>query len=132
MTPGGEKEMNVELLRKIAAVIQEKRGQFDMRFWHHRKDTGFRADALCSLPEEVRISCKTTHCIAGWAQVLAPNRDCTVEAEEDAKRVLGLNHDQASRLFYADHWPKGFGAWKATKRQAAARIEHFIATNGAE
>lgn len=84
------------------------------------------------LPKEKQISCKTTHCIAGWAQVLDPNRDCEEPAVNDGQRLLDLNDDQACRLFYADGWPKGFGGWRATKVQAAARIEHFIKTRGKE
>jgi len=131
--------MNVRLLREIAKVIQEKPRQFNMRFWHLDKKNklfswsdGIKADALCELPEDRRIACTTTHCIAGWAQVLSPDRKCKVKAEKDARRLLELTPKQAYRLFYADNWPKGFGHWKSTAKQAAARIEHFIKTAGEE
>lgn len=128
--------MNIRLLRKIAKAIQvpENKGQFSMDYWHRFKGKGEEEEVgvLCSLPEEKRISCNTTHCIAGWAQVLDPKRNCHEYAEYDAQQLLGLTNDQASRLFYADAWPKGFGGWRATRAQAAARIERFIQTKGAE
>lgn len=76
--------MNVRLLRKIAKVIQEKPREFDLRNWHHVRGTNSNDRALCDLPKEKQISCKTTHCIAGWAQVLSPKRDCGESAEYDA------------------------------------------------
>lgn len=125
--------MNVRLLRRIAKVIQltENKGQFDMKRWHSDKTANGSVAALCELPKEKQISCTTTHCIAGWAQVLSPDRDCHKPAEDDAMRLLGLDGDQAFRLFYADQWPKGFGQWRATASQAAARIEKFIKSKGA-
>lgn len=145
--------MNVELLRNIAAVIQEKPAEFNMNSWHHAEDPNYDyyGIALCDLPKDKQISCDTTHCIAGWAQVLSPDRDCKVRASVDAKRLLQLDDEQADRLFYVekdcgdtDGWPKRFrgrkkkgmdeleSAWSMTPRQAAARIEHFIATGGTE
>lgn len=126
--------MNVRLLRKIAKIIQEPKtkGQFSMKTWHKDKKDNEAYNILCDLPKEKQISCNTSHCIAGWAQVLSPNRDCKQYADTDAQRILGLDSYQAYRLFYADAWPKGFGKWRATPAQAAARIEHFIKTKGAE
>jgi hypothetical protein len=123
--------MNVELLRKIAAVIQEKPREFSMKTWHKRKGssaTGY----LDALPKGKEVACGTTHCIAGWAQALAPNRKPREWALDDAKRVLRLTDDQATLLFYGGNWPKGFGGERATASKAAARIEHFIETGGLE
>lgn len=113
--------MNVELLRKIAAVIQEKPELFDMQYFNWRN------------------SCGTSHCIGGWAE------DMTGLPMQEALNISNL---EARRLFYVDGdfsdeeegdeggWPKQFHGvpepWKPTPQQAAARIEHFIATNGAE
>jgi hypothetical protein len=130
--------MNVRLLRRIAKVIQEKPKEFNMSSWHRDK-VAARAgiwsasvDALCELPKERRISCTTTHCIAGWAQVLSPDRNCKELAEVDAMRLLDIHPEQAMRLFHGCNWPSGYGKWRATAAQAAARIEHFIKTKGAE
>lgn len=124
--------MNTRLLRRIAKVIQEKRGEFDMKWFHRIAKDHRSAEALCELPKDKQVGCGTTHCIAGWAQVLSPKRDCLMDAERDASRLLGLTANEATRLFYADEWPSGFGRWNATKKQAAARIEHFIKTGGRE
>lgn len=113
--------MNVRLLRRIAKVIQEKPREFDMRTFHNQKD------------------CGTTHCIGGWAEALTGKNP--IEA-------LGLTGDESDRLFYVQiknhEWPKRFlgrkrknmtwreYVWLPTARQAAARIEHFIKTKGAE
>lgn len=114
--------MNVELLRKIAAVIQEKPAEFDM--------LNFTAITECG----------TSHCIGGWAEKLTGM---------PMRKALGIDYDQAQRLFYIEGdyedddsgeeiggWPHQFrgvdNEWKPTPAQAAARIEHFIATEGRE
>lgn len=137
--------MNVRLLRKIAKVIQEKPRQFNMTYWHRNENVAMERirawdfksfESLCDIPADKQISCDTTHCIAGWAQVLAPNRKCSIPASEDAQRLLGLTEQQASRLFFADCWPKEFlgtkHIWRMSPAKAAARIEHFIKTKGRE
>jgi hypothetical protein len=109
--------MNVELLRKIAAVIQEKPAEFDM--------ADFTKYATCG----------TAHCIGGWAHVL------TGGAEETANSIRGrlalkLSETEACRLFYCDQWPiqfqHGETGWEVPPALAAARIEHFIETGGRE
>lgn len=115
--------MNVELLRKIAVVIQEKPQLFDML--HFSSDT----------------KRGTAHCIGGWAEELTG---------KDKYTALDIPVMQAARLFYVCDgmgeplWPRRFlgrkkkgmshevSKWRPTPKQAAARIEHFIATNGAE
>lgn len=122
--------MNVELLRKIAAVIQEKPTEFRMSSWHG--------------------ICRTTHCIGGWAQVLSGEKESTdsfamaklldIEAIADEVDDSEIDSEcEAGRLFFCSWWPKQFlGAYmetdgdKAMAKIAAARIEHFIATGGAE
>lgn len=113
--------MNVELLRKIAVVIQEKPAEFDMRGFTRHTERG------------------TTHCIGGWARQLTGNYNMA--------QALGLTEQQADRLFYVESadtegWPKQFRgvedggdwehAWRPTIAQTVARIEHFIATDGHE
>ena|ERR1700728_4187244 len=137
--------MNVKLLRKIAKVIIEKPRQFDMSRWHHNKKAREHDwsrgvyesyTALCDLPQEKQISCDTTHCIAGWAQAISPDRKCKTPAEKDAKRLLQITPSMANRLFYCDNWPEQFqgkrDTWKPTRKQAVERIKHFISTEGAE
>lgn len=138
--------MNIKLLREIAKVIIEKPRQFNMNYWHKNEKERVRAmnageyksfGALCDLPQEKQIACDTTHCIAGWAQALSPDRKCKVKADKDAKRLLGLTPTQAKRLFFCSSWPDKFRGknndlWNPTRKQAAARIEHFIKTRGAE
>lgn len=108
--------MNVRLLRKIAKVIQEKpRVLFDM-------DNG-NMDGDCGTP----------HCIMGWAHALTG---------VDSMAALGLTADQWLRLYHVSEWPERFATYRRkpvgmkwsliTPKQAAARIEHFIKTGGAE
>lgn len=121
--------MNVELLRKIAAVIQEKPEEFDMRMWHAKN------------------ACATTHCIGGWAQVLSGVPEDEDRPDQMAS-LLGLSYEiveedgainldtdcEASRLFFRHNWPTQFQRPRASidPVNAAARIEHFIATEGRE
>lgn len=123
--------MNIELLRKIAAVIQENPRQFSIRDWHTAKGLG-PFGKLNTIPEKKRVACGTTHCIAGWAQVLSSKSSHSGWAKEVAMEKLGLNEDEANRLFYADNWPRGFGGNNTNAVKTAARIEHFIATEGRE
>jgi hypothetical protein len=107
--------MNVKLLRRIQRKILElaespkTKPLFDMRHF-----TGYSR-------------CGTSHCIGGWA------REMTGKPIKVALDVYG---EEASRLFYCDLWPKKFQGRKEpylpTPKQAVARIDHFIATNGAE
>lgn len=115
--------MNVELLEKIAEVIVEKCGQFDMDTWHGE-------------------GCGTAHCIGGWAEVLTGSEPgYSLIAKAQLLGIgYGLNDSQAGRLFYLDCWPEGFrNAYRDEERDplakakiAADRIRHFIATDGCE
>lgn len=116
--------MNVELLRKIAAVIQEKPSKFDMVYLHSDRE-GEPSDRDCG----------TSHCIAGWAGVLL-DKDI---GNGNFRRVARCSEKAESRLLFDENWPEPFRSryQKAKQRRtrakvAAARIEHFIATNGAE
>lgn len=118
--------MNVALLEKITEAILVNPTDFSMDQWH----------------------CETTHCIGGWAQ-----RCSGVEETTDVQQMaelLGIEYKrnshqlvdedcQAGRLFLASLWPKVFrDVYYATKdnsaraQVAAARISHFIATEGRE
>lgn len=125
--------MNVALLKKIKARILAKPNAFRMDRW----------------------SCGTAHCIAGWACVLngvkptklyvgAADRSVTPDGtyvETRAADLLGLESadlgGNAERLFYEYEWPARFRSdptvgRKLKAKRAAARIDHFIATGGAE
>lgn len=120
--------MNVELLEKIKAEILKRPAQFYMGSW----SSGNLKD--------LDHSCGTTACIAGWACFLG--NDFSLEfIPHRARRLLELDSDQGGRLFHVSYWPDGFaqayneaqwGDDDEAARIAAARIDHFIATNGAE
>lgn len=127
--------MNTRLLRKIASAIMEKPRQFDMNAFHKNKVLG-SVSVLCDLPKEMQASCGTTHYIAGWAQILSSKRNCRNESFFDAQKLLDIDRQSAARLFYCDEWPDQFkgkkDVWNPTRKQAVARIEHFISTKGSE
>lgn len=115
--------MNIERLREVARVIQEK--PFDM--------------SMFNIDEE----CGTAHCIGGWAETIWPEHNRPLDSYPGEKS-LELTSEEAHMLFLADKWPKKFlgeissddlflGNWeKISPATAAARIEHFIATKGRE
>lgn len=88
--------------------------------------------------------CQTTRCIGGWAQHLAGDRAYRQVFRDDAgyalpgQRELGLTDHEAARLFYIEEWPMYFSAYSGTghrsttAKNAALRIDHFIATEGRE
>lgn len=125
--------MNVRLLRRIAKAIVENPRQFDMDTFHKSKGYG-SACVLADIPEKEQHSCNTTHCIAGFAQILSSKSDYKMDAALDARRLLDIDHVAAARLFYCDAWPEQFRGkkevWKPTRKQAFDRIEHFIKTGG--
>lgn len=100
-------------------------------------------------------SCGTVACIAGWTTLLTTklkphqcDEDLMYSAFSIARKELSLSISQAQRLFYpwvgqsnddrVETWPKK--VWKCykdgNKEQkaaiTAARIDHFIATDGRE
>jgi hypothetical protein len=116
--------MNVRLLRKIAKVIQEKPRQFDMR-WLHMKAN-----------KPTLMKCGTAHCILGWASVMLKKDIGNGGSGCDA---LGVDMESLNRLIFVGGWPIQFSKPHETRKTnhakakiAAARIEHFIKTKGAE
>lgn len=124
--------MNVPLLREIQQRILAEPDAFRMDKW----------------------TCGSAHCIAGWACAL---RGYKLHREHDytrrkwhvferhvpiaiaARALLGITSDKAGNLFHVATWPEQFlSAYdRTTNRTARAaiateRIEHFIATDGAE
>lgn len=104
--------MNVRLLRKVQKKIQDSPELFDMKDWDGKNE------------------CGTTHCIGGWGRALYRGRKSSM------LDMFGIGLEQFTRLCNSCKWPKRFQGrkdpWKPTIKQAVARIDEFIATNGAE
>lgn len=93
--------MNIKLLKRIKRQILRNPKQFSMAHWH----------------------CGTTHCIAGWAQVLAGKAPDVHHAVWDARHALAISDEQADQLFYRTNWPK-----EIQDRWIEARVNHKSAT----
>lgn len=141
--------MNIELLRKIQAIVLEEPKRLVMERW-------------ISIPVDRRDSrvpeCGTMGCVAGWATLLsrqAQQKDSTFRELAEEIRELGsivqhtgatalkLDHGQATRLFYLNSWPPDFAnAFTGASQYpdylvrraniTSLRIDRFIATDGAE
>jgi hypothetical protein len=137
--------VNVPLLRQVQAAILAKPDAFDMSGWCGSTSCiAGHAAAIAGwlLPKGDPFS------VAGWRVDVKPaaevGRPEVVHVvgfvgPEPFIRVLDLTEAQAERLFHAVSWPREFeDAYDAAPTPAAAarvavdRIEHFIATDGAE
>jgi hypothetical protein len=147
--------MNVRALRravKRARKEVEARNVFDMGSWAAKLYTSNRQ-------RQQGEPCGTACCLAGFSiptrrmQKLL-NTGRSTEIEFEAMDALGIDSDQASRLFHTGGWPWPFyDAYYTAYRQARKsrvctqkrvkaelakvqalhdRVEHFIATEGAE
>lgn len=128
--------MNVELLTRVKEAILAAPQLLDMSDWNHP------------------INCGTAHCIAGWACALdgwemqSPINSCMItkpdnrnsDTEQVARDLLCLSSEQSDKLFYASRWLLDhkhpyYETKKGSQERAeitAKRIDHFIATEGAE
>ena len=141
----------VKQLRKLEKYILAEPRRFNMRAWVEGHAT--------SVFRRQKPPCGIVGCLGGNAIVME-GHDLTYDdsrrvlidgrmtsVEPMARRILGLDLDQADRLFYVHSmqpaakyaWPEKFdkayrkaGSMKARARVAVARIEHFIATGGDE
>ena len=142
--------MNVELLEKVKKRILKQPKRLNMQYWGTAVEgCGF----VLQIPP-----CKTQACIAGETVLakrlvkidkvnggfLFPKGEFRIA--DKAAALLNLSNEQADRLFYTKSIRYNGGCWpaqfdKAYKealtpleraKVAAARIDHFIATNGAE
>jgi len=129
--------MNVKLLRKVAEYILAEPKRFFMPDFVRWKES--RLDRLRNKHDGKIIDrpfprCGTAACIGGWVCILSDKKE-TADSEVAAE-LLQINKDQAERLFFNapskfwDIW-SGDGT-KKTAKLAAARIEHFIRTDGKE
>jgi hypothetical protein len=140
--------MNVELLRKVKEHILEEPRRLIMNSWRvlangmdksslARKagPNSFRGDG----GEVVEFAnCGTAACISGWACIITGQKRVR-DFKSRGRKILDLNEHQAERLFLPDSWPNEFyrayehaNSQKERAKIAAARIDHFIATKGAE
>lgn len=129
--------MNVRALRKVQKQILAEPKLFGV--------------ALCFRGG----GCGTVCCIAGYAAVnegfveVSPSGLAILTAKSNTRSVystghaarlaLDLTYDQGDALFFTNHWPARFERdyYKAKTARgkasvASRRIDHFIATKGAE
>jgi hypothetical protein len=142
--------MNVKLLRTIQRHILAEPKRFRMLDWIEKQTP---TDPTYIADDSERVSfpkCGTVACIGGWAVLLSKKKPSETGYEGyRAAKILGLNRptgiiDRAAsvdseRLFFTDVWPIDFAVkFRLAKtpegraRIAAKRIDHFIATKGAE
>lgn len=128
-------KLNVKLLRKIQKHILQEPKRYDQNVWFERKNPQH---------DPSFAPCGTMACIGGWAQSLSSKRGLVEPSFDKARRLLGLECDQAARLL--DSVSQSYCAWPAKfskaylkaktragkARVAVRRIDHFIATKGAE
>jgi hypothetical protein len=132
--------MNIPLLREVAQWTLDHPEHFDM----HDYFSNVQVRLENNVPDITQ--CGTTACIAGTALYLRRgivNEECPRNylgnSEDTASHLLGIRSSQGYRLFHLSGWPEQLQAdyWRAETgeekaRIAAARIEHFISTEGRE
>ena len=126
--------INVRLLCKVSAAIHQAPEFFDMGFWHRSR-----------LAPETPEGETATACIAGWVMAIRGRKKlCDLQPgviPQRAAELLGLNIDQAERLFYLFFWPaeikevyrntpETLEDYENNARLAGERIDIFIQTNG--
>ncbi len=118
--------MNTKLLLQVKEAILHEPEQFRMYDW-------FTTD-----PDNIP-NCGTAACICGWACAInlgtnPAEADQMILWPDNAKNNgLELDERQSARLFFFPRWPEQFKLQSQDDaQQAAARIDHFIATNGEE
>lgn len=145
------KKINVKLLRKIQKHILAEPKRFIMGDFIVRRsdrDEMVESDGLTT----PFAACDTAACIAGWACLLSDRNPLTGFAKLGAE-LLGIEYIdpdsvdeedvvpicESDRLFYTSTWPEEFArpfhSAKTREEKAAIavqRIDHFLATKGAE
>lgn len=159
--------MNTKLLNKIKRTITRRADQFDMRYWFmklrkeintvsHCGTTACLAGWAITLGDEKNKlgKKKAFSPLKGIRNNFrgsfgkseeSPDYIVLFQSEEvinKASELLGINRDQAMRLFFSQNWPEQFrytnGVYfynlskKEQAEVACKRIDHFIATNGEE
>lgn len=134
--------MNTELLLKVKAHILEEPKRICMNTWIVNTAQCLRVKGLMT------PKCGTVGCIYGWGRILAKGAKAwnnrwtppEVFSFEDKATLFGLDTAEGRRLFLDAFWPVQFEERLAVAkpqssayaRVVADRIDHFIATNGAE
>jgi hypothetical protein len=129
--------MNLENFERVKAAILANPQSFHMSWF---------------AAEDERFPCGTVGCIAGfcdWLMAVDGERGTAFRADGSLKRelssndpvknrgrrFLGITHEQAELLFYADKWPRQFYSrhvttfnWQRRAELTVERIDHFLAT----
>lgn len=133
--------MNVKLLRRVKRHILLHPDEFLMRAFIVIRDIRpyFYADDRAS---RIKFAeCNTAACIAGRTVLLGDGKEPRryLDIPLRAALLLELKSGEGFRLFLTHYWPSKFhDAYDAAKTQrtrakvAAARIDHFILTEGRE
>lgn len=131
---------NVELLERIArrlSRIRHKR-HFNMKDWARQTRCG---TAACIAGHVLLLEggqpANYASCVGNARAMKVTNLfkmpSGSVEtAYNGAMQRLKLTAEEANRLFYSDAWPDGYSRGRSDPIVAAARIRHFIATEGKE
>jgi hypothetical protein len=118
-------KINVKLLRKVQKHILAEPKRVNMgTFIYRKKDE----PDMC----EKWPACGTVACIAGWAVTLSQKKEMNYNAiPERARRLLGLDWEQANYLFYdRPCMVMATPQTAAHAQQTAKLIDHFIAIKG--
>jgi len=78
---------NTKNIQRVLDTIEANPTGWDQNFWHQE------------FPE-----CNTTHCFAGWAQVLAGKPMChtPIVVRQDARVFFGFTREEADYYFHSD------------------------------
>jgi hypothetical protein len=127
------KKINVKLLRRIQKYVLADPKRVDMNTFISYEGEPETYHSFRSYPD-----CGTVGCIAGGAVTLSQKKRVKYgSVEKKARRLLGLDSEQAKRLFYDRLYdsPGMVTAKPQTKlhaRQTAKLIDRFIETEGAK
>jgi hypothetical protein len=125
---------SIEMLGRIKIEILKEPRQFLMSsFYADSQEFG-----CWDIP-----NCGTAACIGGWGYAIKHNlspalASCQRRVMLDHRLAIGINGEQATRLFFMEEWPQRFRETDAMPgtpefaKNAADRIDHFIATDGEE
>lgn len=127
--------MNVELLEKVIAHIEEDPRRFHMDYWY---DTSVIEQRLIGQEPP----CGSIGCIGGWGEILAGRKEPTqgIDAFRAACEIFEISRPQVNRLCLRSNWPEPFrkdynfamkaGDFEEAVWIAVKRIRHFIETEG--
>lgn len=126
--------MNIPLLKKVRAAILAEPKKFDMTMWFRRERTSPCGTTACIAGHAVAIQLKFNSLKAGLV-----TEDPWFYWGTKAASILKLTKEEGERLFQLHRWPDEMAiAYEDARTRklkaeiAAARIDLFIKTNGAE